>query len=130
MARGKALGEDLRWSIIKAHMKGISVRKISVSHSVARSTVHDIIGLHKKSGSVRERKKTGRLSKISDADQRALRRILKANRRSNSREITVLWREMTGKQMSVSTTKRSIKKLGFKFYKVISITSLLKINYY
>lgn len=57
MARGKSLSGDLRKSIINAHRHGISARKISISHSVPRSTVQDIINLFKKTGNVTESKK-------------------------------------------------------------------------
>lgn len=121
MARGKALSADLRKSIVNAHRNGTSARKISISHSVPRSTVQDIINLFKKTGGVTQSKKTGRPSKISNADARALRRIVKANRRSNARELTALWRQMIQKQISLSTTKRAVRKLGYKFYKVICL---------
>lgn len=119
MSRGKPLSKDLRISIVKAHEKGISARRISVSHSVPRSTVQDIINLYRRSGGVDQKVKTGRPSTITDANKRALRRIVKTNRRSNTKEITVLWRDSIGKSISMSTTKRTIRKIGFKFYKVI-----------
>lgn len=125
MARGKSLSKDLRSSIIKSHIKGASVRQISSTHSIPRSTVQDIIKLYKKTGNVAEKKKTGRPSTVSNADRRSLRRIVKVNRRSNTREITVLWRDAIKKDVSVSTTKRQIRKIGYKFYKVKCCHSLI-----
>lgn len=111
MARGKALSANLGQSIIKTHKNGISARKISISHSVPRSTVQDIINLFKKTGGIIESKKTGRTSKISKGDTRALKRIIKANRRSNARELTVLWRQMIKKIIFLSTTKRTVRTI-------------------
>lgn len=118
MPRGKPLSKDFRLSIINAHKKGISARRISVSHSVPRSTVQDIINLYKTTNGVDQKIKTGRPSTITEANKRALRRIVKTNRRSNTKEITVLWRESIAKDISLSTTKRTIRKIGYKFYKV------------
>jgi transposase len=118
MVRGKSLSKDLRLSIITAHNKGMSGRKISISHTIPRSTVQDIINLYEKTGKVEERKKTGRPSTITYANKRALRKIIKTSRRSNVKDITVLWRDAIKKDVSLSTTKRTIRKIGYKFYKV------------
>lgn len=124
MPRGKPLSKDLRLSIINAYKNSISARRISVSHSVPRSTVQDIINLYKSTDGVDQKTKTGRPSTITEANRRALRRIVKTNRRSNTKEITVLWRESIGKDISLSTTKRAIRKIGYKFYKVTIILFL------
>ncbi|KAF2883961.1 hypothetical protein ILUMI_22219 [Ignelater luminosus] len=70
--------------------RGISARRMSVLHSVPRSTVQDIINLYKSTGGVDQKTKTGRPSTITEANRRALRRIVKTNRRSNTKELTVL----------------------------------------
>lgn len=120
MARGKSLSVDLRQSIIKAHINGESSGKISKIHSIPRSTVRDIINLYKTSGGVKEKKKNGRPSRISEDDERALKRIVKSNRLSTAKEITAQWRQIIGKPVSVSTTRRGISKMGYKFYKVFT----------
>ncbi|KAF2892993.1 hypothetical protein ILUMI_13169 [Ignelater luminosus] len=58
MPRDKALSNDLRLSIINAYKKGISARRISVSHSLPRSTVQDIINLYKSTGGVGQKPKS------------------------------------------------------------------------
>ncbi|KAF2895639.1 hypothetical protein ILUMI_10537 [Ignelater luminosus] len=73
-------------------------------------------------------KKAGRPSIISNADRRSLKRIIKVNWRSNTREITVLWRDAIKKQISVTTTKRQIKKIGYRFYKAKQKPLLTKLQ--
>lgn len=119
MPRGMPVSEDLRISMCKAHDQGISGRKISASHSVPRSTVQDIINLYKRTGGVHQKNKPGRPSQITGADKKALRKIIRTNRRCNAKELTVLWRARILKDVSLSTTKRCIKKIGYKFYKVL-----------
>ncbi|KAF2880129.1 hypothetical protein ILUMI_26040 [Ignelater luminosus] len=109
MPRGKALSNDLRLSIINAYKKGISARRMSVSHLVPRSTVQDIINVCKLTGGVDQKTKTGRPSTITEANRRALRRIVKTNRRSNTKELTVLWRESIDLS-PIETLWRNIKK--------------------
>ena len=116
MARGVALSQDLRNLIIKAFKEGKSSYQIAKNLFIARSSVQNIISLFKKTGDVKLKRKTGRPSIAKPADYRALKRIIVKNRRETAAAITVEWRNHLKKDISVDTCKRSMKKIGYKFY--------------
>lgn len=118
MARGVALSRDLRESIIKAFQTGLSSYKIAKNFSLPRSSVQNIITKYKNSGNVEIGKKTGRPTIAKPRDCRVLKKIIKENRRQTAAAITVEWKSRIKKNISVDTCKRTMKKLGYSFYKV------------
>lgn len=118
MVRGKALSKDLREVIVNLHNAGNSAGKIANQLLLSRYTVRNIIKLYKTTGTIQEKPNLGRISKVTPINMRALRRILKQNRRANCGELSVEWNRATGKSFSRSTCVRAIKRLGYQFYKV------------
>lgn len=118
MARGVALSRDLRESIIKAFETGLSSYKIAKNFNLPRSSVQNIITKFKTSGNVEIGKKTGCPAIAKPCDCRVLKNIIKENRRQTAAAITVQWRERIQKSISIDTCKRTMKKMGYKFYKV------------
>lgn len=118
MVRGKALSNDLRKVIVNLHNAGNSAGKIANQLLLSRYTVRNIVKLYKTTGAIQEKPNLGRTSKITPTNMRALRRILKQNRRANCGELSVEWNRATGKCFSRSTCVRAIKRLGYQFYKV------------
>lgn len=116
MARGKPIAEEVRKIIISSNNNGKSAYQIAKDLLLPRSSVQSIIQHHKKNGSVSILKKCGRPRITSDADNRALKKIIKKNRRARAGEITLLWREMIKKDVSVDTCKRALKRMGYGFY--------------
>ncbi|KAL1489426.1 hypothetical protein ABEB36_014322 [Hypothenemus hampei] len=113
IAHAKPLIKDLRLSSIQAHQKSISARRISILHSqsVPHYTVQDIINLYyKETTEIDEKIKIDRPSTITKADKKALPRIVKTSRRSNTKEITVLRRDNIAKEVSLSATKKNYPK--------------------
>lgn len=118
MVRGKALSNDMRNSIVAAHKNGISGHNIAKNLSISQGTVRNIITLFKNNGNIQTKKRAGRRSKITERDERALRTIIKADRRAGSREIAVKWSNAIGRRVSKDTCLRTLKKMGYGFYKV------------
>lgn len=118
MVRGVALSRDLRESINKAFETGLSSYKIAKQFNLPRSSIRNIISKFKNSGNVEIGKKTGRPPIAKPRDCRVLKKIIKENRRQTAAAITVQWRERIKKSVSVDTCKRTMKKIGYKFYKV------------
>ena len=118
MVRGKALSNDIRNSIVAAHKNGVSGHKIAKNLNIPQGTVRNIITLFKQNGNIQTKVKTGRRCKISERDERALRAIIKQDRRAASKEIAVKWSHAIGRRVSKDTCLRKIKKLGYGFYKV------------
>lgn len=118
MTRGKSLSEDIRNSIISAHKRGLSGHKIAKNLSIPQGTVRNIISQFKKTGHIKIKVKSGRISKITKRDHRALRALIKHDRRISSRELASKWADAIGRPISKDTCLRNIKKLGYGFYKV------------
>lgn len=118
MVRGKSVKEDIRKIIVSLSESGKSAAKIGQIVQLSRYTIRNIIHLHKTTGSIAEKPNTGRKSCVTDINKRALRRIIKANRRSNFGELSVLWNNATGKCFSRATCHRTSKELGYQVYKV------------
>lgn len=123
MARGKCLSEDMRNAIIKEYKKNISAYDIAKILEISRSSVRNIINLFKKTGNVNPLTKTGRPPIATDRDRRSLRKILKNDRHATLPlyNITLEWKNAIKKQVSRDTCIREMKKMGYKFYKVILI---------
>lgn len=118
MVRGIALSEDLRKTIIHFSNSGKSGCQIAKDMNLSRYTIRNIIKLHTVTGQVSIKSRLGSKPKASEANTRVLRRIAKSNRRSNCGELAQLWSDATMKTFSRSTTNRTLKKIGFGFYKV------------
>lgn len=118
MVRGRALSHDMRNSIVTAHKNGVSGHKIVKNLNIPQGTVRNIIKQFKQEGNIQQKVKTGRRSKITERDERALRAIIKQDRRAASREIAVKWSHAIGKRVSKDTCLRKMKKMGYGFYKV------------
>lgn len=118
MVRGSPLSLDLRKAIINLSDSGQSGCQIAKSLSISRYTIRNIIKNKKQTGNVDPKPRSGSKPKATKTDLRALRKIAKANRRNNCGELALLWSETAGKTFSLSTTNRSLKKIGFGFYKV------------
>lgn len=109
---------DLRNLIVNEFKKGTSTYKIAKKLNLPRSTMQSIIIMYKKTNSVVPRKNPGRPPMCTDRGLRALKKIVSQNRHTTAANITVKLREAINKDVSVDTCKRSLKKIGFKFYKV------------
>lgn len=116
MGRGKPIGEELRKIIISSQNAGKSCYKISKELMLPRSTVQSIVQHYKKTGQISCLKKTGRPRMTSDAENRVLKKLIRSNRRARAGELTVQWRDMIHKDVSVDTCKRVLKRMGYSFY--------------
>lgn len=119
MTRGKVVDEKIRSIIINLFKKGKSNAEIGDLVNLSKFTVRNIIRVYKTTGTIATKPRYASKSKISDADRRALKKIIRKNRRSNYGELSVLWSDAVGRSVSRSTCHREALKLGFKTYKVI-----------
>lgn len=126
MGRGKIIDEKIRSVIIRFSNCGKSNSKIAELLELSRYSVRNIVRRYKITGSVATKPRYVRRSKITDADRRALRRIIEKNRRANYLELSALWSDVVGRRISRSTCHREAHKIGFGTYKVRCI--IKKIN--
>ncbi|CAH1958220.1 unnamed protein product [Acanthoscelides obtectus] len=82
-----------------------------------QGTVRKIISLFKQNVHIDIKIRNGRRSKITERDEPALLAIIKHNCRAVSREIAVKGSHVIGKRVSKNTCLRSMKKMGYSFYK-------------
>lgn len=118
MGRGKIIDEKIRAIIIKLSNSGKSNSEIANLLALSRYSVRNIVRRFRTTGSVTTKPRYVRKSKITDADRRALRRIIAKNRRANYLELSALWSDAVGRRISRSTCHREARKLGFGSYKV------------
>lgn len=118
MGRGKVISEKIRLLIIKFFNSGKPNSKIATLLDLSRYSVRNIVRRYKESGSVNIKPRYVKKSNITNADRRALRRIIEKNRRANYLQLSALWSDAVGRRISRSTTHREAHKLGFSTYKV------------
>ncbi|CAH0717106.1 unnamed protein product, partial [Brenthis ino] len=116
MGRGKPVCEELRKRIVCGVDAGKSSYQISKDLILPRSTVQSIIQHYKKNRTTSCLKKTGRPRITSAVENRILKKIIKKNRRARAAELTVQWKDMIHKDVSVDTCKRVLKRMGYGFY--------------
>lgn len=119
MTRGKPISSEIRKIIINSWNKGKNDYKIAKDLFLSRASVQNIINQFKKTQSIVIKKSTGRPSTFSERDYRCLEKLLKSNRRDSCVEIAEKWRKKCNRTISAATVTRSIKKIGYGFYKVI-----------
>lgn len=118
MPRGKAISSDLRKIITDKSSTGKSAYAIAAELNIPRSSIRNIIRLNAESGCPNKKLQKTRKSLITASEKRMLSRICTEHRNSSTVELTSKWNAATGKCASISTTWRTMKKLGFGFYKV------------
>lgn len=118
MVRGSPLSEDLRKVIINLSRSGKSGCEIAKDLKLSRNTVRNIIRYHKETGTIMINPKIGKIPKATAADIQIFRKIGKSKRRENCGELAQQWSDAAGGSFSRSTCNRTLKQMGFGFYKV------------
>ena len=106
--RGEIIGA---WKCRELGKKPISVRKIGESLGHPKSTVQDVITAYK-NGCETPAPRSGRPPILNDRDGRHLKKVLNTNRRTNINEICENFISSTSTNISKSTLKRYLHKLG------------------
>lgn len=119
MAKGVAYSQDLRQNIVQQYLRGQSMKKISVTMNMPKSSVAYILKTFRETGSTKNRgKSSGRPKIITERDRRALVKICKSQRRATLRAITSQWNTEMGLKVSRECCRKWIHKSGLHFYKV------------
>lgn len=121
MARGKPTSQEIRKTIVSLNSAGVSKQNIAQTVNLSRTTVRNVIKHFETYNSTEIQPKSGRPPVVSDRDIRALQRLAKENRRKTAKEISVLWNNITKKELSLTTTKRYLHKLEFNLYNKVRI---------
>lgn len=129
MGRGKVIDEKLRLIIINLSKTGKSNSEIGKLLCLSRYSVRNIVHLHKTSGSIASKPRYVKKTKLTDTDKRALKRIIRENRRANYGQLSILWSDAVGRRVSRSTCHREAQKLGFGSYKVIFLKRSVNLGF-
>lgn len=118
MPRGKTTLLQVREIVVNLHLKNKTNTQIGKLVNLSRYTVRDIVQLYKKNKSVHSKPRYKPKTSITEHDIRSLRRVFKKDRRSNMTQLTRTWNESTEKSFGRSTTSKTLRKMGYKYYKV------------
>ncbi|GFV96859.1 uncharacterized protein TNCV_4350721 [Trichonephila clavipes] len=115
MSKSKELSEFDRGSIVGYHLCRKSVREITDILQQPKSTVSDVIVKWKHRASQTAEKRTGRPKILGERSRRALKRVVKQNRKSSSVEISQEFQSSSGISVISRTVRREreLKNLGF-----------------
>ena len=113
MSTRKELSLFQHGEIIGAWKCGGSIRKIAEKLNHTITTVQKVISTYRDHGYEKPPPRTGKIKKITDRDDRALRKIIKGNRKINIHEIKESFIESTSKEISENTLRRHLHEIGF-----------------
>jgi len=112
MPKKEEIDIERRALIIAHHKNGKSNRKIGTEMNINHSTVDYIIKKYHESGTLINKKRSGRSQITKSQEDIAIVLISKRNRRKTAPEITAEINCTRSKSVSVSTVKRRLQKAG------------------
>src|SRR5258708_2867196 len=118
MGRGKTIVPELKEAIVKLVTVGHLKHKfLADTLDIPRSTIANIVGKFKRTGSTKGTKSTGRPSKLSPADKRSLVKLTKRSRFETFNEVAARWNAANICRLSETTVRATFKSLGHRSYK-------------
>lgn len=116
--RGKDLSVDQKKTIVYLSSEGHSISSIGKVLQLGRSTVSKFLKRYRENGSLETLRKNSGCGKppkiLPGRSERALSRIVVADRRKTLRDITAEFNTATGANCSCRTVQRKLHSLGFK----------------
>ncbi|KAJ6462459.1 Homeodomain-like protein [Mycena sanguinolenta] len=121
MVKGKAISEDLRWSIVRMHCLGIRPDTISKYTDVSTRQIYRIVNRFLTTGNIvtaNQRRKTGRTRHLTTQDVTYLHGCLDQSCDKYLEELQLGLAETCGRWVSLSTVWRALKRSGYTMVKV------------
>ena len=108
------LSQDLRQRVLDAYSAGEgSIRQLAHRFKVSASFVHELLQLHRQTGSLAPRPRAGGYPcKLDPPTLEQIRVLCLANTDSTLGELCALLKEHHGRTLSVPTMYRALSKLG------------------
>ena len=113
MEKAKEYSQDLRKSIIQLHKSGTSLGAISRQLEVPRSSVQTILRKYRDLGTTKTLPRSGRKSKLTPTDERALVRKVRFNPKTTKKHLCQEL-EASGTTVSLSTVQRVLHRNGLR----------------
>ncbi|XP_028394601.1 uncharacterized protein LOC114518809 [Dendronephthya gigantea] len=118
----KAFDDDLRWRVIyHQYLLGSSAQLTANSLFVSKSFVYKIRAIYKRNGNVTRAIRRGKQRLLSARENEILKSMVMTKPELYLDEYKDWLKEITGKQVSISTICRSIIRLGFTYKKLTVI---------
>lgn len=109
MGKRKDITVEVKNLVIEAVNKNISYKQVSRLYGVSKSEVGNIVKRFRETGSVENKKRTGRKKVTSEKDDRILIRMSKKDPRKNAVELNAILRAKYSIKCSVDTIKRRLR---------------------
>ena len=103
-----------RQKVIVLHEEGYSQRKILSKIGYSKTAVTEIITKFRETGPLKDRKKSGRPPKLTKDDNKYLKTISLRKRKKTSTELAKDINTAIGKNVSSSSIRRHLLKLGLR----------------
>jgi transposase len=113
----KALSLDLKQRIADALETGATRQAIAERFAVSVPTVNRIARKKRRGQELEAGQSTGRNPTIPDDKWQEFEQLVRSKQDWNATTLTLAWIEKTGITLSVSTTTRALRKIGFTFKK-------------
>jgi len=113
MVKTKELTNSERGRVIGLYEAGYTERAISEKTGYGKTTIHNIITKYRNTGILTVAPRSGRPKKLDERDKRHLKIIVNQNRRNSAEKVKKDFIESSGKEVSKSTIKRALYKMGY-----------------
>ncbi|CAI9603113.1 unnamed protein product, partial [Staurois parvus] len=113
MDRSQELSESKRGTVIGCHLCNKSIREISLLLNIPRSTVSGIITKWKQLGTTATQPRSGRPIKMTERGQRMLMCTVHRSRQLSAESIAKDLQTLCGLQISTTTVRRELHRMGF-----------------
>ena len=111
----KAIEPYIRAQAAALYQSGLNMNKVSKQLKVSRTCVRNAIMKFENQGTFVDSKRSGRPKKISERDERELKRLVQGNNRLSVAKITKDLNVGLVKPVSEETVRRYLKKLGHEY---------------
>jgi transposase len=113
----KALSLDLKQRIADAIETGATRHAIADRFAVSVPTVNRIARKKRRGQELKAGQSTGRNPSIAEDQWKDFEELVRSKQDWSATTLTLAWIEKTGINLSVSTTTRALRKIGFVFKK-------------
>lgn len=111
----KAIEPYIRAQAVALYQSGLNMNKVSKHLKVSRTCVRNAIMKFENQGKFVDSKRSGRPKKISERDERELKRLVQGDNRLSVAKITKDLNIGLAKPVSKETIRRYLKKLGYEY---------------
>lgn len=114
MGKKKSLCTELRQLILQGKQNGASNRQLGRQFGCSEKAVRDLLKRVAETGTIQDRPRSGRPSKVSVRQQRTLARSCVRDRRKTAQDHKLELRKFGGPDVSLTTVRRILRRYGLR----------------